>query len=71
MGTWFGLHDLGRVAWLGDTFGHIAKFGDRWQHVLENMQPGVAFQEDVLREVLHDQLKRSKNPHFQNDLGAL
>ena len=68
MGTWFGLHDLSRVAWFGDNFNQIGKFRDRWQHVLEHMQPGVAFQEDVLREVLHDQLKLSKNPHFQNDL---
>ena len=60
MGTWFGLRDLGRVAWLGDSFGQIAKFRDRWQHVLDNMIPGVSFQEDVLREVLHDQLKTSK-----------
>ena len=32
------------------------------------MTPGVTFEEDVLGEVLYDQLKTSKNPHFQNDL---
>ena len=56
MGTWFDLRDMSRVAWLGDNFGQIAKFRDRWQQVIDNMQPIVSFQEDVLREVLHDQL---------------
>ena len=54
-----GLHDLGPVAWLGDSFEQIAKFRDRWQHVLDNIVPGVSFQEYLMTEVLRDRLKTS------------
>ena len=68
LGTYYGIQDLVGVEWQGDSAPQVAKFRDRWQKVLENINPGVTFQEEMLRDILFKKMDVSQAPFFRNDL---
>ena len=68
LGTYYGVQDLVAVEWQGDSAAQVAKFRDRWMRVIENLNPGVTFQEDMLRDILFRKMDVSQAPFFRNDL---
>ena len=56
------------VEWQGDSAAQVAKLRDRWMRVIENLNPGVTFQEDMLRDILLRKMGVSQAPFFRNDL---
>ena len=68
LGTYFSVQDLISVDWVGDSPQQVAKFRDQWLKVVDNLSPGVQFQDSMLRDILFSKMEKTGNTVIQNDL---
>ena len=68
MQTFYGIHDLGQIGWIGDTAQQITQFRDRWLRIIENLDPAIQLDRDLLRNTLHRQMQLSKNISILTDI---
>ena len=68
LGTYFSVQDLIAVNWLGDSPQQVTKFRDQWLNVVDNLAPGVQFDDIMLRDILFQKMEKTANTILHNDL---
>ena len=45
LNTYYGIHDIGKLVWIGDSFAQISQFRDKWLRLIESLDPAVQIAE--------------------------
>ena len=68
LNTYYGIHGIGKVVWLGYSFAQISQFRDKWCRLIENLDPAVQIDEELLKHTLFTHMNSYKNLQIVNDL---
>ena len=68
LGTYFSAQYLISVDWIGDSPQQVAEFRDQWLKVVDNLAPGVRFNDLMLRDILFGKMEKTGSTVTENDV---